>query len=142
LVWREEQRPVDHPDHHFVGDMPHNWASAEFIRLILHLLVFERGDELHLFEGLPKSWLNPGAKLSINNAATRFGLFSMKLEVSKDGKTAKLQIICPKRNPPKQIIVNTENWEKLEKGNAEPCNKGFVFVPKAGKEYNYVLKLK
>jgi len=140
-VWREEQRPVDHPNHHFVGDMPHNWASAEFIRLILHLLVFERGDELHLFEGLPKSWLKPGAKIAINGAATRFGLFSMKLQVSKNGKTAKLQIICPKRNPPKQIIVHTGNWGELEKENAKLDNKNFVIIPKAGKEYNYILKL-
>ena len=141
LVWREEQRPVDHPNHHFVGDMPHNWASAEFIRLILHLLVFERGDELHLFEGLPKSWLKPGAILSINNAATRFGSFSMKLQVSKDGKTAKLQVSCPKRNPPKQIVVHIDGWAELEKGKAKSHNKGFGIVPEAGKEYNYILKL-
>ena len=141
-VWREEQRPVDHPEPHFVGDMPHNWASAEFIRLILHLLVFERGDELHLFEGLPKSWLKSGAELSINNAATRFGSFSMKMKVSKDGETAELQVICPKRNPPKQIVVHTGDFGKLKSGIAKPNNKGFAIVPKAGKEYNYVLKIK
>jgi len=141
LVWREEQRPVEHPENHFVGDMPHNWASAEFIRLILHLLVFERGDELHLFEGLPKSWLKPGSDLAINNAATRYGSFSMKMQVSKDGKTAKLQVICPKRNPPKQIIVHTGNWGKLEKGKAKLYNKKFTLIAETGKEYNYILKL-
>ncbi len=35
--------------------MPHNWASAEFIRLVRHLLILERGDELHLLEGLPRA---------------------------------------------------------------------------------------
>jgi hypothetical protein len=141
LTWREEQRPVECENPSYIGDMPHNWASAEFIRLILHLLVFERGDELHLFEGLPKSWLKPGAVLSINNAVTRFGNFSMKLQVSKDGKTAKLQIICPKRNPPKQIIVNTGNWGKLENGNAKIHNKKFAIVPEKGKKYSYKLKI-
>ena len=66
----------------------------------------------------------------------------MKLEVSKDGKTAKLQVICPKRNPPKQIIVHSENFEKLEKGIAKPYNKKFAIVPEAGKEFNYILKMK
>jgi hypothetical protein len=36
-----------------VGDRPHDWANAEFIRLASHHLVFERGDELHLLEGVP-----------------------------------------------------------------------------------------
>ncbi|MGD0091875.1 MAG: hypothetical protein ABSE73_18325, partial [Planctomycetota bacterium] len=47
LVWREEQKPVGQGNQE-VGDMPHNWASAEFIRLTRHLLVLERGAELHL----------------------------------------------------------------------------------------------
>ena len=58
LVWREEQMPRGEGAA-ICGDMPHNWASAEFIRLVRHLLVLERGDELHLLEGLPRGWLRP-----------------------------------------------------------------------------------
>ena len=43
-----------------VGDMPHNWASAEFIRLVRHLLVLERGNDLHLLEGMPRGMGTPG----------------------------------------------------------------------------------
>ncbi|NOX54462.1 MAG: hypothetical protein GXP27_08470, partial [Planctomycetes bacterium] len=50
LCWREEQSPKGEPPK-YVGDMPHNWASAEFIRLVRHSLVLERGRELHLLEG-------------------------------------------------------------------------------------------
>ena len=51
-----------------VGDMPHNWASAEFIRLTVHLLALDRGDELHLLEGMPangpaRAW-SPGSTAS------------------------------------------------------------------------------
>ena len=60
LVWREEQMPVGQGDK-VVGDMPHNWASAEFIRLVRHSLVLERGNELHLFEAMPANWARPGA---------------------------------------------------------------------------------
>ncbi|HLA41325.1 MAG TPA: hypothetical protein VJ417_15090, partial [Candidatus Glassbacteria bacterium] len=59
LVWREEQKPLGE-GLEMVGDMPHNWASAEFIRLVRHLLVIERAGELHLFEGLPAEWVAPG----------------------------------------------------------------------------------
>ena len=40
--------------------MPHNWASAEFIRLIRHLMILERGKKLCLLEGLPQSWTGAG----------------------------------------------------------------------------------
>ena len=60
LAWREEQMPVGQGDQ-VVGDMPHNWASAEFIRLVRHSLILERGNELHLFEGMPAKWARPGA---------------------------------------------------------------------------------
>ncbi|MFA6545723.1 MAG: hypothetical protein WCS99_15000, partial [Limisphaerales bacterium] len=57
LAWREEQMPVGEHDPRDFGDMPHNWAGAEFIRLVRDLLVLERGDELHLLEGLPAGWI-------------------------------------------------------------------------------------
>jgi len=39
-AWREEQMPVGHGDQ-VVGDMPHNWASAEFSRLVRHSLILD-----------------------------------------------------------------------------------------------------
>ncbi len=110
LAWREEQRPLDHPHPHYVGDMPHNWASAEFIRLILHLIVFERGDELHLFEGLPPVWLRPGAGLKIDRALTRFGEVSLTLQVADDGQTATLDVTPPTRTPASKLVVHAGKW--------------------------------
>lgn len=107
---RVEQRPVDHPEPHYVGDMPHNWASAEFIRLILHLIVFERGDELHLFEGLPPTWLKPGAELRIDKALTRFGEVSLTLQVAEDGKMATLDVVPPARTPAAKVVVHGMHW--------------------------------
>ncbi len=110
LAWREEQRPIDHPEPHYVGDMPHNWASAEFIRLILHLIVFERDDELHLFEGLPPTWLKPGAELKIDKALTRFGEVSLTLQVADDGRTATLDVTPPTRTPATKLVVHGAHW--------------------------------
>jgi hypothetical protein len=91
LVWREEQSPKGGPFRK-VGDMPHNWASAEFIRLAVHLLALDRGDELHLLEGMPPEWLGPGMVTRLNGIATPFGPLYLTVEVQPDGKTAALEV--------------------------------------------------
>ncbi|MGC8744629.1 MAG: hypothetical protein ACP5T0_12190 [Verrucomicrobiia bacterium] len=109
MCWREEQMPVG-KGHTVVGDMPHNWASAEFIRLTRNCLVFERDEELHLLEGFLKCWLKPGKTLRINNVLTEFGTLSFEMQISKDGKTCKVHLNPPKRKPPNRIVLHLEPW--------------------------------
>jgi len=91
LAWREEQTLKEQPFSP-TGDMPHNWASAEFIRLVIHMLELDRGKELHLLEALPSTWLKPNAVTSLSKVATPFGPLTLNLAVSPDGKTAKLHV--------------------------------------------------
>ena len=105
LLWREEQMPQGKKPK-IVGDMPHNWASAEFIRCVIHLLLIERGDELHLFEGLPPTWLKPGARIEVNGVETRFGPVTMSLVVDGEGKTARLTVQPPARRPATKVVVH------------------------------------
>ena len=91
LAWREEQTLKEQPFSP-TGDMPHNWASAEFIRLVIHMMELDRGKELHLLEALPSTWLKPNAVTSLSKVATPFGPLTMDLKVSPDGKTAKLHV--------------------------------------------------
>jgi hypothetical protein len=87
-VWREEQSFVHSQHDQKVGDMPHNWASAEFIRLVRHLLVFERGDTLELLPGLPREWCMPGRPIRLEWTPTRFGPVSLTVEVGTDGRVS------------------------------------------------------
>jgi hypothetical protein len=91
LVWREEQPVKTVKSLQMTGDMPHNWASAEFIRMIRHFIALERGTELHLFEGLPPTWTKPGMKTSLKGVYTEFGILDVDLLVSEDGKKADLR---------------------------------------------------
>lgn len=109
LCWREEQMPQGEGEAN-CGDMPHNWASAEFIRLVRHLLVLERGNELHLFEGLPAAWIRPGAAVRVQGVLTEFGPISIELRVAADGRTARLTLDPPRRDPPKKIVVHLAGW--------------------------------
>jgi hypothetical protein len=91
LTWREEQNLTGEP-YAKVGDMPHNWASAEFIRLAIHLIELDRGNELHLLEGMPAAWLKPGMVTRLNKIATPFGPLTMELTVNADASKARLRV--------------------------------------------------
>ncbi len=90
-VWCEEQS-LRGEKFRKVGDMPHNWASAEFIRLTIHLLALDRGDEMHLLEGFPREWAGPGMVTRLNGVATPFGPLDMTVQVDKDGRTATVEV--------------------------------------------------
>jgi len=112
LAWREEHMPAGKGDQ-VVGDMPHNWASAEFIRLVRHSLILERGPELHLFEAVPATWIKPGAILKATDIATEFGPVSLELKVSRNGSSAVLVLTPPKRNPPDKILLHLDHWSGM-----------------------------
>ncbi|HTR25367.1 MAG TPA: hypothetical protein VMI10_15400 [Terriglobales bacterium] len=78
--WREEQplqRALVGQDW---GDMPHNWASAECVRYLRHMLVLEDGKSLRLLNGISAAELNPRAGFSLQNSPTRFGRVNLELE--------------------------------------------------------------
>ena len=113
LVWREEQLLAGQGDQ-VVGDMPHNWASAEFIRLVRHSLILERGDELHLFEAMPAKWARPGAVTRVRDIATEFGPLSLEFRVARNGASGILKLTPPPRTPPARIVLHLDNWSAQE----------------------------
>jgi hypothetical protein len=116
LAWREEQS-LRGEKFNKVGDMPHNWASAEFIRLTVHLLEMDRGDELHLFEGLPPQWTQPGMVTRLDGIATPFGKLTLELKIAADGKSARLHVE-PLSDPACQKIIAHLGWWASDKKDA------------------------
>jgi len=113
LAWREEQPPRGEPFRK-VGDMPHNWASAEFIRLAVHLLALDRGNELHLFEGLPTAWTRPGMVTRLDGVATPFGPLHLALAVEEDGRAATLTLGALPAEDLARIVVHRKGWASAE----------------------------
>jgi hypothetical protein len=109
LCWREEQRPVGEKPG-YVGDMPHNWASAEFIRLAVHLMILERGDELHLLEGMPRAWCRPGAVNRLAGIPTAFGPVDLDVRVAGDGRVATVAFTPPAREPASRVVLHLESF--------------------------------
>jgi len=115
FCWREEQNLVGEKEG-YCGDMPHNWASAEFIRLIRHCLILERGRELHLLEGLPTTWTKAGRTTRLTEIPTSFGPASMELTIAPTGKSARLICDPPRRDPVSGIVVHLENFDRPVRG--------------------------
>jgi hypothetical protein len=112
LVWREEQTVQDASTFRPCGDMPHNWASAEFIRMIKNFLAFERGNELHLFEALPKEWTAAGMVTELNDVYTELGILSLKFEVNRKGTVANVSINLKNKGHREieSLVLHTETW--------------------------------
>ncbi len=106
LCWREEQNSKGQKEH-FVGDMPHNWASAEFIRLVRHLLVLERGDELHLLQALPQAWTKPDGDIRIKKMPTSFGDIDLKV-VFEELDTVRIHLLFARRSTEGKIVLHLE----------------------------------
>jgi hypothetical protein len=135
LCWREEQNPVGEAEK-YVGDMPHNWASAEFIRMVRHMLVLERGRELHFLGGMPSVWSRAGAVIRLADVPTSFGPVSLSVRVAEDGQSALVRIMLAERERVEKVVVHVEHFERpvrsVRKDGEEVLDK--TVVTGAGEE--------
>ena len=77
--WREEQPLRGAKVAHYVGDMPHNWASAECVLYLRHMLALEDGAALRLVEGLGAMELAARQPYRLKQTPTRFGRLNLEL---------------------------------------------------------------
>ncbi len=78
--WREEQPLRGSLTADYVGDMPHNWASAECVLYLRHMLALEDGQALRLLAGIGDAELASGEPVNLAQSPTRFGRINMELE--------------------------------------------------------------
>ncbi len=109
-AWFEQQSPQAAAEKTFLGDMPNSRVSADFIRLVRHLMVMERSNELHLFEGVPTTWTRPGMEIKLDNVLTDFGLLKFYIKFSDDGTSATLEMNLDTNNRrvPQRIVLHLD----------------------------------
>lgn len=78
--WREEQALRGSLVARYVGDMPHNWGSAECILYLRHMVAFEDGNTLRLLPGIGDYELQAEQPYILDHSPTRFGRISTTLE--------------------------------------------------------------
>jgi hypothetical protein len=84
--WREEQPLQNALVCSYVGDMPHNWASAECIRYVRHMLALEDGTHLRMLAGITDGELKSQKEYILTATPTRFGRLNLKLEPLDRGR--------------------------------------------------------
>lgn len=79
-AWREEQSLQDAPVFDYIGDMPHNWASAECVRYLRHRIILEEEANLSLALGIGLSDLDSGAPFGFDYSPTKWGRVSVNFD--------------------------------------------------------------
>ncbi len=78
--WREEQPLRRSLVATYIGDMPHNWASAMCILYLRHMLALEDSSTLRLLAGVGDYDLAAREPYSLTDSPTRFGRISLRLQ--------------------------------------------------------------
>ncbi|MDD2770584.1 MAG: discoidin domain-containing protein, partial [Methylococcus sp.] len=77
VVWRHPEAP------RFIGDMPHSWIGAEFIRALRSCFAYEddADDSLVLAAGIPAEWLYnaANAEVGVRRLPTAYGVLDYSL---------------------------------------------------------------
>ncbi len=112
VVGREPRAP------RFVGDMPHAWVGADFIRSCLDLFAWERESDgaLVLAAGIPAAWLREGPGVAVRHLRTPHGLLDYTLRNEKRGLRFTIGALAippggialrPRsKSPPRRVTVN------------------------------------
>ena len=52
----------------------------------------------------------PWGLVLVLTALTAFGPLSLELRVARDGRTARLKLDPPRRNPPARVVLHLDHW--------------------------------
>jgi hypothetical protein len=106
-AWNQWPEVIWQPPRHagFLGDLPHAWVAAEFIRSFLDLLVYERDADhaLVIAAGVPAAWATSGSGMSVRGLATPYG--KLGYDLSAPGGEARLRLWGDLRMPPGGLVV-------------------------------------
>ncbi|MCU0871452.1 MAG: hypothetical protein MUE50_03825 [Pirellulaceae bacterium] len=83
--------------------IPHVTGASNYALLLRHMLIDERGDELHLLAAVPDGWLAAGQSIKISRAPTHFGEVDLTVSGGAEGVT--IQLTPPSRQVPKRIVL-------------------------------------
>lgn len=136
-AWREEQ-PLQHAligDNW--GDMPHNWASAECVRYLRHMLVLEDIDTLRFMDGVTSSELAPRKPMMLESTPTRFGRIDFHAEPI-GGNGWRMKVHREDRNAPSKIetpvFLGTARFTRIE-GTTQKIENGRVVIDPDATEF-------
>ena len=99
VVWKDERSP------RFLGDLPHAWVAAEYIRSVLDLFAYDReaDQSLVIGAGVPKEWTGPFGYVDVFGLRTPYGPLAYTL--TRQADAYEVRILQGLRVPPGGIAV-------------------------------------
>ena len=85
--------------------LPHLRSGTQQLRLLRMMLVREEGDHLILAQAAPQHWFQPGQRVEVLHAPTKFGKVSYTIDSASDQGRIRVRLVPPQRNPPKEISL-------------------------------------
>jgi hypothetical protein len=112
VVWRDPKLPK------FVGDMPHAWIGAEFVRAVRSLFAYERERDqaLVLAAGLPRKWVDSETGVTVKRLPTWYGTLNYSLRGDASG-ALRLKLDGDLTLPPGKIVVKAPADKPLREVN-------------------------
>jgi hypothetical protein len=100
VVWHDAKAPK------FIGDMPHTWIGAEFIRSLRSLFAFEQEADrsLVIAAGVPREWMESDMGVSVKRMPTWYGTLNYLLRQERPGEL-RLSFSGDITLPPGKIVV-------------------------------------
>lgn len=99
VVWRDPRSP------NFIGDMPHAWVGAEYVRSIMDCFAYERASDSALVvgAGVPASWVDQAPGVVAHRLPTVLGL--LDLSMLGQARSVRVQLGGRMTVPPGGIVV-------------------------------------
>ena len=93
--------------------IPHVTGASNYAILLRHMLVHERGRELHLLPAVPDGWLADGQTIRVERAPTHFGPINLTVQ----GRAAGIEVqwSAPQRAPPSRVVLRLPKSRPLLK---------------------------
>jgi hypothetical protein len=88
VVWPRPREP------RFIGDMPHGWVAADFLRSFLDLFAWDRESDgaLVLGAGIPVDWMQSPGGVAVSGLRTRYGSLDLRLSASSSSSEVRVRI--------------------------------------------------
>lgn len=93
--------PLDGASYRSTYRPPNGAANASFLATLRLLLLHETPEELRLAFATPRGWLQPGKRIAVRRAPTRFGPVSYTIEAG--ARAIRVRVAVPSRKPPQRL---------------------------------------
>jgi|HubBroStandDraft_4_1064222.scaffolds.fasta_scaffold15945_2 hypothetical protein len=104
----------------YLGDMPHTWVGAEYVRAVIGMVLHEGDGRLDLLPGVPPDWVT-GKGLSTDRLPTAFGELSMSAQ--QDESTLRIRL-APTLNPSTEVGVSWPTRKRPQSVTVDGKDRG------------------